>query len=107
MPRKNNVTLNGTHYATKGDLELTTYISGTMALVLHGDDGGIDRLSVNLDAYGIVPPPGHILIPEGDGLEGIAAELERIGVVTLTDKVMYGSFRSVAHVAKIRTEVFA
>ena len=78
------------------------YFTEQNALVLIDDqNGGRERLSVNLEAYGLTPKPGHVFIKGWSEGAGVAESLADAGLVELTDKYAVGQFASTAYEARV------
>ena len=78
------------------------YFEDKNALVLMNDEtGGIERLSVNLDAYGLTPHPGHVFIKDWSEGAGVAASLADTGLVEITDSHTVGPFSSTAYEVRV------
>ncbi|MCB5281112.1 hypothetical protein [Arthrobacter sp. ES1] len=78
------------------------YFADKSALVLMNDEhGGMERLSVNLEAYGLQPKPGHVFIKDWSEGAGVAASLADAGLVELVEKYAVGQFASTAYEARI------
>lgn len=78
------------------------YLSDQNALILlDKDHGGRERLSINLEAYGLTPNPGHVFIKDWSEHRGLANSLADAGLVQLTEKYAVGQFASTAYEARV------
>lgn len=78
------------------------YLADQNALVLMDKDhGSRERLSTNLEAYGMTPKPGHVFIKDWSEHAGVAASLVEAGLVELTEKYAVGQFASTAYEARV------
>ncbi|KIA74385.1 hypothetical protein ANMWB30_09580 [Arthrobacter sp. MWB30] len=63
--------------------------------------GTRERLSVNLQAYGLAPKQGHVFIKDWSESHGVAASLAQAGIVEITGAYSVGNFRSTAYEARV------
>lgn len=78
------------------------YFKEQNALVLIDDEtGGPERLSVNLNAYGLTPRPGHVFIKDWSEGAGLAASLAEAGVVEIVGSQDVGPFASTAYEVRV------
>lgn len=78
------------------------YLADQNALVLlDAEHGGRERLSTNLEAYGLTPKPGHVFIKNWSEHAGVAASLADAGLVELTEKYAVGPFATTAYEARV------
>lgn len=76
---------------------LEKYTDGSLALMAEDEDEdgmpNVETLSVNLSAYDIHPPEGHIYVKDHSEHEGLAQALVNIGLVEIVgDKIRFGPF---------------
>lgn len=64
-------------------------------------DEGPERVSVNLEAYGLVPAPGRVFIKDWSEHSGLAESLQRAGLARLVRSVEVGPFASTAHEVEV------
>ena len=86
-----DLTVNGTSYRGV-TISRVWYGDGTTALVADQAEGPLARLTVNLGAYGLFPVDGGVFLDLNNCGEGIAQELVRVGVVTLTGRTEWYGF---------------
>jgi hypothetical protein len=72
-----------------GILRSTYYGDGSPALQIW-DAEGPESLSINLSAYGMVAPEGHIFVKNYSEHEGLPDELQRLGIATKVNEVPIG-----------------
>ena len=72
-------TLDARYLKVTGMIFKGKYGDGSLALQIHGEEGP-EVLSVNLGAYGLVAPEGHIYVRNYSQHEGLVEELERAGI---------------------------
>jgi hypothetical protein len=78
------------------------YFADQNALMLEdANTGSRDRLTVNLEAYGLTPKPGHVFIKDWSEGKGVADSLADAGLVELTTAYAVGPFASVAYEARV------
>lgn len=78
------------------------YLSDQNALVLMDKDhGGRERLSTNLEAYGLTPKPGHVFIKDWSEHRGLADSLRESGLVEITETYTVGPFATTAHEVRV------
>ncbi|MET3172972.1 UNVERIFIED_ORG: hypothetical protein ABIB52_000800 [Arthrobacter sp. UYCu721] len=78
------------------------YLADKNALVLiDSETGGPERLSVNLDAYGLTPRPGFVFIKDWSEGAGVAASLAKDGLVEITASHMVGPFSTTAYEVRV------
>lgn len=86
-------------------LYLEKYTDGSLALVAEAEDedGFPDRetFSVNLSAYDMHPPEGHVYIKAENEHTGLTDELVKLGVVEIVEPITYGPYGSRGHLVKI------
>jgi hypothetical protein len=89
-------------YVLEGELVVGNYHTSddVTCLMLQYPDG-YDVLSVNLVAYDMLPPPGHVYLKDSGDWSGMADQLEKLGFVKLLTDVPYGPFDSKAKLAKL------
>lgn len=76
------------------------HIDDQRALVLLTNEG-TEILSVNLAAYGLVAPEGHVYIKDWSEGHGVAASLAASGVVKEVSDVLVGPFSSRAVLVRV------
>ncbi len=59
-------------------------------------DEGIERISVNLSAYGLVPESGNVFVKDWSEHAGLTAGLVEAGLVSIVRAVVVGPFASTA-----------
>lgn len=78
------------------------YFTEQDALVLMDEVTGCrERLSVNLEAYGLKPKPGHVFIKDWSEHRGLADSLRDSGLVEITETYAVGQFASTAYEARV------
>lgn len=78
------------------------YFADQGALVLMDEETGLpERLSVNLDAYGLIPSPGHVFIKDWSEGSGVTASLVDTGLVEVIDTHSVGPFDSTAYEVRV------
>lgn len=78
------------------------YFADQNALMLEDSQtGSRDRLSVNLEAYGLTPQPGHVFIKDWSEGKGVADSLAEAGLVELITAYAVGPFSTVAYEARV------
>jgi predicted GNAT family acetyltransferase len=78
------------------------YFADKNALVIMNDEhGGMERLSVNLEVYGLTPKPGHVFIKDWSEGRGVAASLADAGLIEITEQYAVGQFASTAYEARV------
>lgn len=78
------------------------YLTDQNALVLLDEVTGCrERLSVNLEAYGLQPKPGHVFIKDWSEHKGLADSLEASGLVQIAESYAVGPFATVAHEVRV------
>ena len=70
------------------------------ALVLLTDEGP-ERISVNLEAYGLVAEPGRVFVKDWSEHVGLAERLQQAGLVRIVRSVAVGPFASTAHEVEV------
>lgn len=67
------------------------------------DDYGelISTPTVNLEAYGLFPPEGYAFIKDYAEGEGVAKELERLGIIRIEDEFTFGPYDTRAVLAEL------
>lgn len=60
-----------------------------------------ERVSVNLEAYGLVPGPGHVFIKDWSEHSGLTASLQRAGLARVIRSVVVGPFSSTAYEVEV------
>ncbi|MFF1880176.1 hypothetical protein ACFVVC_01740 [Pseudarthrobacter sp. NPDC058196] len=86
-----------------GVIELTGTVhhdDAQRTLVLLTDEGP-ERISVNLEAYGLVAVPGRVFIKDWSEHAGLAERLQEAGLVHILRSVTVGPFASTAHEAEV------
>lgn len=78
---------------------LEKYTDGSLALVAQDEDEdgmpNVETLSVNLTAYDLHPPEGHVYVKDHSEHEGLAQALVNAGLVEIIgDKFTFGTFGS-------------
>lgn len=72
------------------------------ALLLTDKETGLpERLSVNLEAYGLTPRPGHVFIKDWSESTGVTASLVNSGLVEIVDVHRVGPFDTTAYEVKV------
>ncbi|MGW6605598.1 hypothetical protein [Streptomyces sp. NPDC055036] len=97
ITKKSNVTVDF------GFIELTGSLchdDENRTLMLETDEGP-ERISVNLQSFGITPKPGNVFIEDWSKHAGLSARLEQAGFVTLVQMVLVGIFNSVAYEVEV------
>ena len=86
-------------------LYLEKYTDGSLALVAEAfDEDGLpdrDTFSVNLSAYDMHPPEGHVFIKAEAEHEGLTDALVKLGVVEVVKPIQYGPYGVRGHLVKI------
>lgn len=78
------------------------YLGAQNALVLMDEQTGCqERLSTNLEAYGLTPKPGHVFIKDWSEHRGLANSLSNSGLVQITETYVVGPFASTAHEVRV------
>lgn len=78
------------------------YLNTQEALVIiNGQTGIPQRLSVNLGHYGLVPRPGHVFIKDWSEGAGVAASLVEKGLVEMVETHTVGPFATSAHEVRV------
>jgi hypothetical protein len=78
------------------------YLADKNALVIIDQEtGGPERLSVNLDAYGLTPRPGFVFIKDWSEGSGVTASLAGSGLVEIIDSHMVGPFSTTAYEVRV------
>lgn len=104
---KRDITIEGDNYTFDGDLQITRFHDGQAALIMHDNEGGIDRLSVSLAYYGRVAPPRHTFLEDNGSTRGVADALEKLHIVKRVELVEYGQFDLRAWLVEINERAFA
>lgn len=90
---------------TDAEVKLEKYTDGSLALVAEDvDEDGmpdIETFSVNLSAYDMHPPEGHVFIKDYSEHEGVAYALEALGIVTVVEAFNFGPFRTPGLLVKV------
>lgn len=94
------------------DVITTTYSDGSLALIgKDTDEDGIPNMetfSINLgSAFGLIPPKGHVYVKDYSENEGLAVELDRLGVVTIVERITFGPHGSPAFLVKIADSILS
>lgn len=97
MLLKEDVTLNYGSLAITGELHWVDYNStnatGPQLVHLDSEEGDCPQsLHVNLDAYGLIPEPGHVFIKNYSEGIGITEQLVELGLVEKVRQVYFGPF---------------
>ena len=69
-------------------------------LVLLTDEGP-ERISVNLEAYGLVAGPGRVFVKDWSEHAGLAERLQEAGLVRTVRSVAVGPFACTAHEVEV------
>jgi len=92
----------------KAHVSLRSYDDGSTALVaeeLVQEDGytELDRetLSVNLGAYGMYPPLGHVYVRNYAEHEGLPQALADAGIVRLVEPITFGPFNVAGYLVEV------
>lgn len=64
-------------------------------------DEGPERVSVNLEAYGLVAEPGHVFIKDWSEHSGLAASMQRAELGRIVRSVVVGPFSSTAYEVEV------
>ena len=64
-------------------------------------DEGSEVLNVNLEAYGLVTPPGYVWIKDWSEHTGVTVQLISLGAVLYEESALVGPFRSAAHLVRV------
>lgn len=97
-----NATLNAKYVRGTGDITKAAYENGSMALCFDAGGGdGFDTLSVNLVAYGLVAPDGHVYVRNYSEGEGLADALAEAGVAWPVSIVTFGPHDTTATLMKV------
>jgi hypothetical protein len=89
-----------------GIVNVGQYGNGSLALTFTGEDGEpLSTLSINLEAYGLVPPEGHIFVKNYAESEGLAAGLEAAGIAEPRGTVTFGPYDTTATLMLVTMEV--
>lgn len=86
-----------------GAIELTGSLhhdDAQRALTLLTDEGP-ERVSVNLEAYGLIPRPGRVFIKDWSEHTGLTARLAEAGLVEIIGSVVVGPFSSTAYEVEV------
>lgn len=86
-----------------GAIELTGSLhhdDAQRALTLLTQDGP-ERVSVNLEAYGLIPGPGRVFVKDWSEHSGLAARLAEAGLVEIIGSVLVGPFSSTAYEVEV------
>lgn len=79
------------------------YLSEQNALLLMDEDTGApERLSVNLEGYGLVPRPGNVFIKDWSEGSGVTDSLADSGLVEIVQTHTVGPFDTTAYEVKVR-----
>lgn len=70
------------------------------ALMLMTEEGP-ERVSVNLEAYGLVPAPGHVYVKDWSEHSGLAESLQRARLARIVRSVEVGPFSSTAYEVEV------
>lgn len=82
--------------------DLTFYPERAGLLELDTLDGEMpERLSINLEAYGLTTPKGYTWIKDWSEHAGVTASLVEAGAVQIIETFQVGPFSSNAHLVKI------
>jgi hypothetical protein len=81
--------------------EVLYYVEQNALVLMDEQTGAQERLSVNLEAYGLQPKPGHIFIKGWSEGAGVAESLADAGLVELVEKYAVGQFESTAYEARV------
>lgn len=77
---------------------LGIYSNGQLALIGESEDEegypDSETYSVNLVAYDMIPPNGHVYIKDDSEHKGLAHALQNVGVGTVIEPIYYGPFRT-------------
>lgn len=81
------------------------YTDGSLALMAEDtDEDGMpnhETFSVNLSAYGMYPPEGHIFVKDYSEHEGLAQALVNAGLVSIVQPIVIGEFGSPGYLVRI------
>jgi len=84
---------------------LEKYTDGSLALMAEDvdEDGlpNVETFSVNLSAYDMYPPEGHIFVKDYSEHEGLADALVAAGLVTIVQPIAIGEFGSKGYLVRI------
>ena len=95
-----NHTFRGTgQFIAHGSVELGYYHNNQIALVIYDHHKGpYATATINLDAYNINPPLGHIIIPNSGALTDLWLDLHDLNIVdTNAQFVSYGPYKPPSH----------
>lgn len=94
------ITLTADHWSLTGTLSEGHYGDGSLALQLFTDEGP-ETLTVNLIAYGLTAPPGHVFVPDYSEHAGLPAALAAAGVAVPVEAITFGPFDTAAVLMKV------
>ncbi len=84
---------------------LEKYTDGSLALVASDEDEDAypnhETFSVNLTAYDMHPPEGHVFIKAETEHEGLPQALMDVGLGTIVERIAYGPFGSAGVLFKL------
>lgn len=86
-----------------GVIELTGTLhhdDAQRTLVLLTDEGP-ERISVNLEAYGLTTGPGRLFVKDWSEHAGLAERLQEAGFLRIVRSVAVGPFASIAHEVEV------
>jgi uncharacterized protein YdgA (DUF945 family) len=103
MNEKMQCTITSKYLNHTGTVEKMQYGDGSLALTFTSLDGEpLSTLSVNLQAYGIVAPEGHVYVKNYAEDEGLAAALVAAGVASDTGMLAeFGPYGTTATLMKV------
>lgn len=74
----------------------------TNAMLVMFEAEGSERLSTNLQCYGLVAAPGCVFVKDWSEHSGLAAALQEAGLVRIVRNVEVGPFASTAYKVEVR-----
>ncbi|MFJ2662641.1 hypothetical protein [Arthrobacter koreensis] len=79
------------------------YLSDQKALLLlDKETGAPERLSINLEGYGLLPRPGNVFIKDWSEGSGVTESLVDSGLVEIVQTHTVGPFDTTAYEVKVR-----
>lgn len=95
-------TIHAKYVNSEGDVAKMQYGDGSLALTFTSPDGEpLLTLSVNLGAYGMVAPEGHVYVKDYAESEGLAAGMEAAGIAAPVGSVTFGPYNTTATLMRV------